>query len=67
MKNDKKKQSRQGVSRRRFLQGTAIGAVAVSGANLGKLPKITPQLNRQQFSAMLASRINSMLLILTGH
>ena len=34
MKNDKKKQLRQGVSRRRFLQGTAIGAVAVSGANL---------------------------------
>ena len=32
--NDKKKRSRQGVSRRRFLQGTAIGAAAVSGANL---------------------------------
>ena len=32
--NDKKKRSRQGVSRRRFLQGSAIGAVAVSGANL---------------------------------
>lgn len=32
--SEKKKRSRQGVSRRGFLKGAAIGAAAVSGANL---------------------------------
>ncbi len=52
MSSDKKKRSRQGVSRRGFLKGAAIGAATVSGASLlenqanatadGKYPAINP-------------------------